>query len=740
MKRVFFISLVVIVSVFLVISCVPQKPTDNSGGSQVTKKDIYGWKLSILSSTNPDSGIPVSEIEGKVIRVIPTSSGSNAIISDATTSIFVYKANIEQSDLGKRIVIKNSVGKTYQKSLEIEMSTTSQKELSEDSTELSPTLLDTALSNTPSNEIRALWDIRYATVYGHFTGNLGSITNTYEFEYKTSDGETTTILVYKKDDIDTVYTPNTTTPATLTGYTKYFNGTWEFVVFPEEIEMELPEVNNVQSSYNPNTKKLTINWTSEVQSANFEVTLYGEENILNREIVAEPTISFLVDDINTVKLIGIKVSKSKSQSKEKIIPSSQIAIVSISLVSNLQAKYDDYNKKMHITWEWDSTTEVPEKYVIYRKSSSVYEKIGESMEKSFEYEETNYEQLEGYAVAAVVNGEEGPKKDIDKATIKYTFAGGDGSESNPFLIGTPNQLKLLEEYKTLNKYFKLISDIDLNGHTWLPIGTYVSSTDFSKAFQGVIDGDYHKIKNVTFNDGNVSNIGLFGYIYNSTVKNLILENFTVVAKSFVGALAGGIRNSTIEKIAVTNSYIEAKDSSSSNYAGGIVGDINVGNTVSNCLIKDTTVKGAKDRIGGFAGRIYGTSTSKTTVINCYVQSTTAEVTGASGATINAGGFVGYYNIASDSGGVVNCYSAIKVTNGGGFAGNSASTGKTGAVSNYYDKEIANTTVDALGETYGVYAKTTLEMKQQSTFQGWDFTNIWVINEGTDYPRLKWETN
>jgi hypothetical protein len=30
------------------------------------------------------------------------------------------------------------------------------------------------------------------------------------------------------------------------------------------------------------------------------------------------------------------------------------------------------------------------------------------------------------------------------------------------------------------------------------------------------------------------------------------------------------------------------------------------------------------------------------------------------------------------------------------------------------------------------------MKQQATFAGWDFTNIWTINEGNDYPRLKWE--
>jgi hypothetical protein len=34
--------------------------------------------------------------------------------------------------------------------------------------------------------------------------------------------------------------------------------------------------------------------------------------------------------------------------------------------------------------------------------------------------------------------------------------------------------------------------------------------------------------------------------------------------------------------------------------------------------------------------------------------------------------------------------------------------------------------------------TDAQMKQQSSFIGWDFENVWTICEGKDYPRLGWE--
>jgi hypothetical protein len=34
-------------------------------------------------------------------------------------------------------------------------------------------------------------------------------------------------------------------------------------------------------------------------------------------------------------------------------------------------------------------------------------------------------------------------------------------------------------------------------------------------------------------------------------------------------------------------------------------------------------------------------------------------------------------------------------------------------------------------------KATKEMMQRETFEGWDFENVWTIEEGETYPQLRW---
>lgn len=58
---------------------------------------------------------------------------------------------------------------------------------------------------------------------------------------------------------------------------------------------------------------------------------------------------------------------------------------------------------------------------------------------------------------------------------------------------------------------------------------------------------------------------------------------------------------------------------------------------------------------------------------------------------------------------------------------------------YYDSEKTGITGPPEGiVTTSPVAKalTTKEMKQQASFQGWDFDKIWTIEEGVDYPKLR----
>lgn len=66
-----------------------------------------------------------------------------------------------------------------------------------------------------------------------------------------------------------------------------------------------------------------------------------------------------------------------------------------------------------------------------------------------------------------------------------------------------------------------------------------------------------------------------------------------------------------------------------------------------------------------------------------------------------------------------------------FVSNPSSTGTE--VNNYFYN------LDVFSESYAGIGKTLDELKQQSTFTGWDFETVWAINEGETYPYLRENT-
>ena len=79
-----------------------------------------------------------------------------------------------------------------------------------------------------------------------------------------------------------------------------------------------------------------------------------------------------------------------------------------------------------------------------------------------------------------------------------SFAGGDGTGSNPYKIATAAQLAGLayrsnssSYYSTYNSlYYELVADIDLSAHYWVPIGR-------NYAFTGSFNGNHHVISGMT---------------------------------------------------------------------------------------------------------------------------------------------------------------------------------------------------------------------------------------------------
>ena len=139
-------------------------------------------------------------------------------------------------------------------------------------------------------------------------------------------------------------------------------------------------------------------------------------------------------------------------------------------------------------------------------------------------------------------------------TMADAYAGGDGTEENPYQIATAEQLALLahevnDNYITYaGQYFVLTADIDLFGIQdqdtlqWIPIGTrttLLGDQDSSHhPFCGTFDGNNHIIHHLYINNPNQSYVGLFGHVGHCRLKNLKFSDAFIHAYQYVGVLCG----------------------------------------------------------------------------------------------------------------------------------------------------------------------------------------------------------
>ena len=142
-------------------------------------------------------------------------------------------------------------------------------------------------------------------------------------------------------------------------------------------------------------------------------------------------------------------------------------------------------------------------------------------------------------------------------SIATSYAGGDGSQSNPYQIATAEQLALLahnvnEEGITYSgQYFILTNDIDLFGLNgtdtiqWTPIGiiaeNFVQNGEDAhpdhRYFKGIFDGTNHTISNLYINDSTrMSGGGLFGNVAYGRLQNIKLSNVYVRVHKYASAL------------------------------------------------------------------------------------------------------------------------------------------------------------------------------------------------------------
>ena len=221
------------------------------------------------------------------------------------------------------------------------------------------------------------------------------------------------------------------------------------------------------------------------------------------------------------------------------------------------------------------------------------------------------------------------------------LATGSGTETDPYQISTAEGLKWFRD--KVNNATKiedtqicaeLTEDIDLNGEAWTPIGIGDAFYARTPSYSGTFDGKGHTIKNLSI-DSSAHYVGLFGYVYGGTIRNLTVSG-SVKGSKHTGGIAGAANGGTFENCA-NQCAVQGGTT------GGIIGFATEEGTliVRDCYNVGSITTTTGNSVGGIIGQCINTSG---TIRNCYNAGT---VTG----TASVGAIIG--NPVSDR--IYNCY-------------------------------------------------------------------------------------
>lgn len=332
---------------------------------------------------------------------------------------------------------------------------------------------------------------------------------------------------------------------------------------------------------------------------------------------------------------------------------------------------------------------------------------------------------------------------------KPLFASGAGTEADPYVISTAEQMDLVRLF--LESYFLLGADIDLTALSaadplgWTPIG------DLIEGFSGSLDGTGFTIKGLSISRPDQTEVGLFGVLAGGSLTNIDLTVSGVEGNQATGALVGRQLDGLIE-----NCHTRGSVTSSSSRAGGIIGSQEAG-----LLLQSSSacgVFGSASRVGGLVGLSQaGTVQASFATGNC--ESLSSRV----------GGVVG--SLEADAV-IIDCYAT------GNIAGRNRVGGVVGRLDGSLSRGYATgniTVTDAdesgdypghvIGQLGGTYSGVYYPTGQTINYAGnadittdgspinigslscanpngliadWDFMSVWACSAEGAWPLLSWQ--
>lgn len=202
--------------------------------------------------------------------------------------------------------------------------------------------------------------------------------------------------------------------------------------------------------------------------------------------------------------------------------------------------------------------------------------------------------------------------DENTITNEAGFAGGSGTEEDPYQVATPEHLNNVRNY--LNAFFVQISDIDMteatteggvyynNGNGWKPIG------NSSKNFTGNYDGAEYLITGLNCK---AEYSGLFGYNNGGIIKNINLKGTIIGKNNYTGGIVGYNYKNGVIKNCRFDGNITFDGTGTSPSVGGIVGT-NLG------MVTECSNYGEINATKGYrVGGVIGSNSSESSITKCF---------------------------------------------------------------------------------------------------------------------------
>jgi len=370
-----------------------------------------------------------------------------------------------------------------------------------------------------------------------------------------------------------------------------------------------------------------------------------------------------------------------------------------------------------------------------------------------------------------------------------TMPSGSGTLGAPYLIATvENLFWITQNSSSWGSYFLQTASLDISGSTtWNSNAGFTPIGNTTTNFIGSYDGGNFTITGLYINrTGDYT--GMFGYVRQGTVKNLVLSGASVTVSSSSdgrsGIVIGYGDKPIVDRVTISGGSLTANGTRP--YAGALAGWVAfTGGSITNCtssaavtctvaddvglvggllgnvsstIITDCSSTGSVSavnggRIGGFVGSIDGSSVSKcyargdvsaknqaggfagytgsVSITDCYAAGNVSIV----GGQITAGGFIG---IDAGSTVVARCYAVGSITGGnlmGGFVG-TVGGGSSYTTSYWNTDNFASPGAGSGTAAPSLEGHVTSWLKTESNFPaGWNFTTTWELLAG-NYPRLK----